>query len=83
MKPQMSRTLAGSRRLVDRDLDIAISQFAPGSETVKDKAVHTACGVVDLYPQGNGVGSRAGFVPDLDQGNPNPIGLCDYCQAVA
>ena len=29
---------------VDRDLDIAISQFAPGSETVKDKAVHTACG---------------------------------------
>src|SRR5437667_8604145 len=26
---------------VDRDLDIAISQFAPGSQIVKDKAVHT------------------------------------------
>ena len=67
---------------VDRDLDIAISQFAPGSETVKDKAVHTACGVVELYPQGNGVGSRPGFFPDFNSGNPSPIGLCDNCQAV-
>ena len=70
------------RGKVDRDLDIAISQFAPGSETVKDKAVHTACGVVELYPQGNSVGSRPGFYPDLDSGNPSPIGLCDNCQAV-
>ena len=30
---------------VDRDLDIAISQFAPGAETVKDGVVHTAAGV--------------------------------------
>lgn len=67
---------------VDRDLDIAISQFAPGSETVKDKAVHTACGVVELYPQGNGVASRPGFFPDFNSGNPSPIGLCDNCQAV-
>ena len=67
---------------VDRDLDIAISQFAPGSETVKDKAVHTACGVVELYPQGNGVGSNPGFFPDLNSGNPSPIGLCDNCHAV-
>ena len=67
---------------VDRDLDIAISQFAPGSETVKDKAVHTACGVVELYPQGNGVGTRPGFFPDLNSGNPSSIGLCDNCQAV-
>ena len=67
---------------VDRNLDIAISQFAPGSETVKDKAVHTACGVVELYPQGNGVASRPGFFPDFNSGNPSPIGLCDNCQAV-
>lgn len=69
--------------IVDRNLDIAISQFAPGSETVKDKAVHTACGVVELYPQGNGVGSRPGFFPDFSRGNLSPIGLCDNCQAVA
>ena len=67
---------------VDRDLDIALSQFAPGSETVKDKAVHTACGVVELYPQRNRVGSSPGFFPDLTSGNPSPIGLCDNCQAV-
>ena len=69
--------------IVDRNLDIAISQFAPGSETVKDKAVHTARGVVELYPQGNGVGSRPGFFPDFSSGNLSPIGLCDNCQAVA
>lgn len=68
--------------IIDRNLDIAISQFAPGSETVKDKAVHTACGVVELYPQGNGVGSRPGFFPDFNRGNRSPIGLCDNCQAV-
>ena len=37
---------------VDRGLDIAISQFAPGSQIVKDKAVHTALGVAALYPLG-------------------------------
>jgi hypothetical protein len=30
---------------VDRDLDIAISQFAPGSETVKDGVVHPPLGL--------------------------------------
>ena len=68
--------------LVDRDLDIAISQFAPGSETVKDKAVHIACGVVELYPDGDRVNSRSGFVPDLNEENPALIGLCNHCQAV-
>ncbi|RKU11625.1 DEAD/DEAH box helicase [Candidatus Poribacteria bacterium] len=68
--------------LIDRDLDIAISQFAPGSETVKDKAIHTACGVVELYPEGNSVKSRAGFVPDLNEKNLAPLGVCNHCQAV-
>ena len=54
--------------LVDRDIDIAISQFAPGSETVKDKAVHTACGVVELYPAGNSVNSRSGFRAQFERG---------------
>ena len=31
--------------VIDRDLEIAVSQFAPGAETPKDKAVHTAVGV--------------------------------------
>ncbi len=67
---------------VARDLDVALSQFAPGSQTVKDKAVHTACGVVDLRRAGNTVQTRPGFSPELTQPNPNPMGKCSNCQAV-
>ena len=67
--------------LIDRNLDVAISQFAPGSETVKDKAVHAACGVVELFPAGGSVQSGPGFYPALNQGNQR-IGVCDSCQAV-
>lgn len=67
--------------MVDRNLDVAISQFAPGSQTVKDKAVHTACGVVELYPQGGIVQSSPGLVPPLTSGNQS-LGLCGNCQAV-
>ncbi|GAA6621963.1 DEAD/DEAH box helicase [Scytonema sp. NUACC26] len=67
--------------VVDRDLDIALSQFAPKSQTVKDKAVHNACGVVELYPQGNTVVSAPGLFPALPNGNES-VGLCGNCQAV-
>jgi len=68
--------------VIGRNLDLALSQFAPGSQTVKDKAVHTACGVVDLYPQGNYVKTESGFVPALPQANSQSLGLCSHCQAV-
>ncbi|HSH80001.1 MAG TPA: DEAD/DEAH box helicase [Herpetosiphonaceae bacterium] len=67
---------------IDRGLDVAISQFAPGSQVVKDKAVHTAVGVVDLFPAGSTVASDSGLTPSLPQGNDAPIGLCEQCQAV-
>ncbi|OAD22931.1 DEAD/DEAH box helicase domain-containing protein, partial [Candidatus Thiomargarita nelsonii] len=70
------------RGVIGRNLDVALSQFAPGSQSVKDKAVHTACGVVDLYPQGKYVKTGAGFVPALPQANPQSLGLCHHCQAV-
>lgn len=63
--------------VIDRDLDIAISQFGPGGETVKDGLIHTSVGVVSYIPQGNNV------VED-----PNPlgptvrVGMCKSCQAV-
>jgi ATP-dependent helicase YprA (DUF1998 family) len=63
--------------VVDRDLDIAISQFAPCSETVKDGLIHTAVGVVDYQPQGNAVVQVANPL-----GPPVPIGMCNLCQAV-
>ncbi len=62
---------------VDRELDIAISQFAPSSETVKDGVIYTAVGVVDYQPQGNSVVEQANPL-----GPPRPIGLCRNCQAV-
>ena len=70
--------------VVDRDLDIAIGQFAPGSQTVKDKAVHTACGVVEFYPKGRReMGTRPGFAPALAEVNDKMIGICSNCRAVA
>ncbi|PJF33849.1 MAG: hypothetical protein CUN49_17570, partial [Candidatus Thermofonsia Clade 1 bacterium] len=35
---------------IDRDLEVAIAQFAPGMQVVKDKQVHVVCGVVGLMP---------------------------------
>lgn len=63
--------------VIDRDLDIAISQFAPGAETVKDGLIHTAVGVVDYRPQGN----RVVEAPN-PLGPPVQVGLCAACQAV-
>jgi DEAD/DEAH box helicase domain-containing protein len=70
------------RHTVDRNLDIAISQFAPDSQTVKDKAVYSAVGVVDLVPHGREVGTRPGLIPGLSEGNDAPWGLCNHCKAV-
>jgi ATP-dependent helicase YprA (DUF1998 family) len=36
--------------VIDRDLEIAISEFAPGASVVKDKALHTAVGVASWEP---------------------------------
>jgi len=63
--------------VVDRELDIAISQFGPGAETVKDGLVHTAIGVVDYRPQGNNVVEMPGPL-----GPAITVGLCASCQAV-
>ena len=65
------------RGVIDRDLDIAISQFAPGAESVKDGLIHTSIGIVDYMP---GPG-RMVEVPN-PLGVPRPIGLCRACRAV-
>jgi hypothetical protein len=68
--------------VIDRDIDIALSQFAPGSQVVKDKAVHTACGLVNFAPSRRDADVRPGMVPSLRDPNPAPIGLCTNCQAL-
>ena len=63
--------------VIDRELDIAISQFGPGAETVKDGLIHTAIGVVDYRPQGNRI------VEEPEPLGPAiTVGLCASCQAV-
>lgn len=63
--------------VIDRELDIAISQFGPGAETVKDGLIHTAIGVVDYRPQGNNIIEEPGPL-----GPAITVGLCGICQAV-
>ncbi|MEZ6128082.1 MAG: DEAD/DEAH box helicase [Planctomycetaceae bacterium] len=61
---------------IDRTLDIAISQFAPGSETVKDKRVYTAVGVahyVPAWPKPKAVDGR---------GAQGTVWLCRACGGV-
>lgn len=63
--------------VVDRDLDIAISQFAPGAETIKDGVIYTSVGVMNCYPVGGRVVEQTNPL-----GPPQEIGLCRNCQAV-
>ncbi|WP_306322311.1 MULTISPECIES: DEAD/DEAH box helicase [unclassified Streptomyces] len=60
--------------VVDRSLDIAIAQFAPGAETVKDGSVHTALGVAAYEPTGRD--PRAVSDP---LGEARHIGMCRAC----
>ena len=62
------------KHVVDRDDGVAIGQFAPGSETVKDKLVHRAVGVVHY-----GMG-QAGKIEERDgRGRIAEIGSCLAC----
>ncbi len=63
--------------VIDRPLDLAISQFAPGSETVKEGLIYTGVGVVSYRRQGN----QAIELPD-PLGPAIPIGLCRRCQSI-
>ena len=64
--------------VVDRDIELAISQFAPGSETVKDKKIHTSIGIVS-YIRGQGrIETESGIAHD----KPISIGFCDKCKAI-
>lgn len=65
------------RGVIDRKIDAAISLFAPGAQTVKDDALHTAVGVVDYRPMG---GTAAQSPNPL--GRARTVGVCRVCQAL-
>jgi hypothetical protein len=71
-----------TKNTVERELEIAISQFAPESETVKDKQVHTACGVAEFYPAGKKVRSKSGFHPEKLSDPNGRYGICETCGAL-
>ena len=48
------RLTSKGEQTIDRDLELAITEFAPGAQKTKDKAVHTAIGFTSpLYRKGN------------------------------
>jgi ATP-dependent helicase YprA (DUF1998 family) len=60
------------KAVIDREISIAVSQFAPGAQLVKDKAVHTVIGVASWEPG----------VARLEE-DPEPLGppqLLEYCR---
>jgi len=64
--------------VIDRDDGIAIGQFAPGSEIVKDKLIHRAVGVVHY-----GL-NRVGKVEERDgRGRVAEVGSCSACGALS
>jgi ATP-dependent helicase YprA (DUF1998 family) len=60
--------------VVDRDLSVAVSEFAPGGEIVKDKARHRSVGVAAWFP----VGGMVKADPD-PLGQKEPIEVCRTC----
>ena len=62
--------------VVDRDIEIAINQFAPGAETIKDKKIHTSIGIVSYIPEGRSL------VTERDIGRQQSIGFCRNCKAI-
>ncbi len=64
--------------VIDRHLDLAVSEFAPGSELVKDKQVHTAIGVVGYSRQG-----RTVVTTPTPFGPGHTISRCRHCGSVA
>jgi len=63
--------------VVDRPLDLAISQFAPASETVKEGLIQTAVGVVNYQRRGN----RPVEMPN-PLGPAIAVGICRRCQSI-
>jgi len=71
-----------THNVIDRDDAVAISQFAPGAQTVKDDHLHTSVGVVEYRP--GVVDGRRRIVTEphpLDSGRVQ-VGVCRSCQAL-
>ncbi|WP_241730972.1 MULTISPECIES: helicase-related protein [unclassified Dietzia] len=66
--------------VIDRDLTMAVGQFAPMSELVRDGRVHTAVGVAAFEPT---AGGRPQRVEDDALGIERAVALCKSCSFLA
>ncbi|WP_087508039.1 DEAD/DEAH box helicase [Cellulomonas iranensis] len=64
---------------LDRDAPVALSEFAPGAELVKDKRIHTAVGVVDMRQRTNGTW----YEGDEPLSPRRAAGVCRSCLALS
>lgn len=72
---------------LDRDLRLAITEYAPGNEVVREKLVHTSIGLVGFRPTGfrpeplppMGAESDMGFCEDCSGIDPQASGTCPDC----
>ena len=69
----------GAASTLDREARIAISEFAPGSEIVKDKAIHTVVGVADFFQRTDGRWTEG----DNPLGERERSGLCRSCLSIS
>jgi ATP-dependent helicase YprA (DUF1998 family) len=63
---------------IDRDLRIAVSEFAPGNEIVVDKFVYRSIGCIGFQPL---FGREPRALPE-GLGRTMPVGLCDVCKNI-
>ena len=62
---------------IQRDLRMAVSEFAPGNEIVLDKLIYRSVGVIDIHP------SRGQLSYYNDPfGEVRTVGLCERCKNV-
>jgi Lhr-like helicase len=61
---------------LDRDLRLAISEYAPGNEVVREKLVHTSVGLAGFAP----TGFRPEPLPPL--GAETDMGICEDCSGI-
>ena len=89
--PRSARDIEGAQ-VADRDIEIAVSSFAPGSEVIKDKRKHTVVGFGHWARKGNRaepssepLGSRhtllscalCGAVQEHTEGGPHQCLVCE------
>ena len=68
---------SNNEKLIDRNLSTAISEFAPGSETVKDKKILKSVGVIDYYFSYDGAHEKDGRGIKSDE-----VYRCKNCKTV-